>query len=102
MPFIRLPYIPGISLTTKYIQGTLGTFRGRISVPSISNAPSIVTVVAQTQPRKPVLDHAGYTAPTRQHELNHTDHTDHTDQESIYLPWNIHVTVCAMCTAAVQ
>ena len=32
-----------------------------------------------------MLDHAaGYTAPTRQHELDHTDHTDHThhtDQE---------------------
>ena len=22
---------------------------------------------------------AGYTAPTQQHELDHTDHTDHTD-----------------------
>ena len=33
--------------------------------------------VVQTQPRKYVLDHAGYTAPTLQHEL------DHTDQESI-------------------
>ena len=29
---------------------------------------------------KHVLDHAEYTAPTGQHEL---DHTDHTDQESI-------------------
>ena len=27
-----------------------------------------------------MLDHADYTAPTLQHEL---DHTDHTDQESI-------------------
>ena len=34
--------------------------------------------VVQIQPRKHVLDHADYTAPTRQHEL------DHTDQE--YLP----------------
>ena len=34
------------------------------------------------QSRKYALDHAGYTAPTRQHELNRTDHTDHTDQES--------------------
>ena len=33
-----------------------------------------------------VLDHAHYTAPTRQHELDHTVHTDHTDQEHIYLP----------------
>ena len=35
------------------------------------------------QPRKHVLfvDHAHYTAPTRQHDLDHTDHTDHTDQE---------------------
>ena len=36
--------------------------------------------VVQIQPRKHALDHAGYTAPTRQHELDHTDHTDHTDQ----------------------
>ena len=26
------------------------------------------------------VDHEGYTAPTRQRELDHTDHTDHTDQ----------------------
>ena len=39
--------------------------------------------VAQIQPRKHGLDDAGYTAPTRQHELDHTDHTDHTDQEYI-------------------
>ena len=44
------------------------------------------------------MDDAGYAAPTRQHELDHTDHTnrtdhtdhtdhaDHTDQEYIYLP----------------
>ena len=32
--------------------------------------------------RKPALDYAGDTAPTRQHEL------DHTDQE-IDLPWKI-------------
>ena len=40
--------------------------------------------VAHVPPRKHVPDHAGYTAPTRQHELDHTDrtdHTDHTDQE---------------------
>ena len=35
--------------------------------------------MVQIQPRKYVLDHAGSTAPTRQHELDHTDHTDHTD-----------------------
>ena len=38
--------------------------------------------VVQIQPRKDVLnhaDHADYTAPTRQHELDHTDHTYHTD-----------------------
>ena len=35
------------------------------------------------------MDDAGYAAPTRQHELDHTDHTnrtdhtDHTDQEYI-------------------
>ena len=40
--------------------------------------------VVQLQPGGPVLDHhAGYTASTRQHELDHTDHTDHTDQEYI-------------------
>ena len=33
---------------------------------------------ARTHPRKHVLDHAGYAAPTRQQELEHTDHTDHT------------------------
>ena len=35
--------------------------------------------VVQIQSRKHVLDHAGYTAPARQAELDHTDHTDHTD-----------------------
>ena len=43
--------------------------------------------MVQIQPRKDVLDHAGYyMAFTRQHKLDHTDHTDHTDQEHIYLP----------------
>ena len=37
------------------------------------------TCIVQTQPTKHVLDHVGRTAPTRQHEL---DHTDHPDQES--------------------
>ena len=41
--------------------------------------------MVQIQPRKPVLDDADNTAPTRQHELDHTDHTDHTDQEYICL-----------------
>ena len=40
--------------------------------------------VVQIQPRKHALDRAGYTAPTRQRELDHTDHT--TDQESIICP----------------
>ena len=42
-------------------------------------------IVVQIQPWKHVLaaDHAGYTAPTRQHELDHTNHTDRTDQGSI-------------------
>ena len=26
------------------------------------------------------VDHAGYAAPTRQHEPDHTDQTDHTDR----------------------
>ena len=37
----------------------------------------------QIQPRKPVLDYADYTAPTRQHEL------EHTDQEFIFPAWHI-------------
>ena len=39
-----------------------------------------------------VVGHAGYTAPTRQHEPDHTDrtdHTDHTDQEYICPAWQI-------------
>ena len=43
----------------------------------------------QVQLREHFLDHAGYTAPARQHELDHTDHTDHTyhtDQKYIHLP----------------
>ena len=50
----------------------------------------------QIKPRKHVLvEHAGCTAPTRQHELDHTDHTehtdhtDHTDQGSIFPAWQI-------------
>ena len=39
--------------------------------------------IVQILPRKEVLDHAEYTAPARQHELDHTDHTDHTDEEYI-------------------
>ena len=42
--------------------------------------------IVQIQPRKHVLDHAVFVAPTRKHELDHTDHTDYTDQEYIYLP----------------
>ena len=41
--------------------------------------------VVQIEPEKPVLDDADCTAPTRQHELYHTDRTDHTDQKCIYL-----------------
>lgn len=32
------------------------------------------------------IDHAGYAASTRWHELNHTDHIHHTDQEYIIFP----------------
>ena len=40
----------------------------------------VLTVcIAQIQRWKDVRDHAGFTAPTRQHELHHTHHTDHTD-----------------------
>ena len=42
-----------------------------------------------TQETCPIVDHAGYTAPTRQRELDHTDHTDHTDQEYIFPAWQI-------------
>ena len=45
----------------------------------------IVQDLYSTDPREHVLvGHADYTAPIRQHELDHTDHTDHTDQESKY------------------
>ena len=50
--------------------------------------------MVQIQPRTPVLDLTGYTAPTRQHELDHTDHTDHidhTDQGYICPPWQIEI-----------
>ena len=35
----------------------------------------------QVHPRKhvPLIDHAGYAAPARQHKLDATDATDHTD-----------------------
>ena len=33
--------------------------------------------IVQIQPRKHVLGHADYAAPTRQHELDRTYHTDH-------------------------
>ena len=36
---------------------------------------------AHIQPKIHALDRAGYTAPTRQHELDYTDHTDHTDHK---------------------
>ena len=39
----------------------------------------------QIQPRKHVLDHADYAAPTRQHEV------DHTDQEFICSAWQIYI-----------
>ena len=45
--------------------------------------------IVQIQPRKHALDLADYTAPPRQHELDHTDHTDHTDQGYIYPAWQI-------------
>ena len=48
--------------------------------------------VVQIQPRKHALDYAGYTAPTQQHELDHTDHTDHTDQESVFPVWQMYCT----------
>ena len=32
-----------------------------------------------------MLDHAGYTALTRQHELEYASHTDQTDQEYMYI-----------------
>ena len=39
--------------------------------------------IVPIQPRKHIPDHTGYTAPTWQHELDHTDHTDDTDQKYI-------------------
>ena len=41
------------------------------------------SVKIQTHPRKPVLNHADFTASTGQHELDHTHHTDHTDQDYV-------------------
>ena len=44
-----------------------------------------ICMVVQIQPSKYVLDHAGWTAPNRQHE------PDHTDQESICPAWQIQI-----------
>ena len=55
----------------------------------IRDVQDLHSPVVQIQPKKPVLDHADDTAPTRQHELDHTDHTDHTDQEYICPAWQI-------------
>ena len=43
------------------------------------------------QETRATVEHADYTAPTRQHELDYTDHTDHTDREYIiiYMPSNL-------------
>ena len=50
---------------------------------------SILTCRSEVLCRIHVLDYAGYTAPTRQHELAHTDHTDRTDQGHIRHAWQI-------------
>ena len=39
--------------------------------------------VAQIQPKKHVLDRVDYTAPTRQHELDHTDQKPISPERSI-------------------
>ena len=41
------------------------------------------------QEGRATIDHADYTASTRQLEIDHTDHTDHTDQGSICLAWQV-------------
>ena len=41
--------------------------------------------IVQIQRKESVLDNAGYAAPIRQHEL------DHTDQEYIQLPGKIYI-----------
>ena len=50
--------------------------------------------MVHTQPSKHILDHADYTAPTRQHELNDTD-------QEIDVPWKICITTesinCPKC-----
>ena len=51
--------------------------------------PGSVNGTDPVQESCPRVGHAGYTAPTRQHELDHTDHTDHTDQEYICPAWQI-------------
>ena len=48
----------------------------------------------KTQSGEHVLNHADYTAPTRNHELDHTDHTDHTDQDCVCPAWQIEAMNC--------
>ena len=81
---IRNPDVPGLRTASR-----------ACPVPLVQRYPSIGEVMkfrddslvyTHIQPRKHALDHAGYTAPIRQHELDHADHTDHTDQEYTNLP----------------
>ena len=44
--------------------------------------------IVQTHPRKRVLEHADYVAPTQQRQL------DHTDQEYTYPAWQIYIMNC--------
>ena len=57
--------------------GHLQIDRLLIYLPQREVAQDLIICIVPIQPRKHVLDHAGYRAlllPTRQHELDHTDH----------------------------
>ena len=46
------------------------------TAPTQETCPIYIMQIIQLQPGSHVLDHADYTAPTRQHELDHIDRTD--------------------------
>ena len=68
----------------KTVWNYLGKFRSlQVTIKNLLAELLCRICTVQIQPRKYVLDHADYTAPTRQHER------DPTDQEFIYLPSKI-------------
>ena len=50
--------------------------------------------IQQIQPRKHVLDHADYTAPTRQHELRHADHKSISPEKNLKVQYRYKVGIC--------